>query len=98
MLRAFYRSLRLAAVVALIPVGYVRAQGHRWADDPGAIGHYTSGHTSYSLVDKENGNRPVYVSVWYPADARSITRSATPAQYPLDPYGGQLPVSTSMDW
>jgi dienelactone hydrolase len=98
MLPVFRRILLLAAVAVLVPVTYANAEAHRLADDPGATGHYTVGHTSYSLVDKDNGNRPVYLSVWYPAEARTIHSSTPPAQYPLDPYYGALPLATSTDF
>ena len=100
MFRASYRILFLTPVVVLLAVGVVNAQGQRWMDDPGQLGHYAIGHTSYLLTDKDNGNRPVYVGVWYPADAKGIDYSTPLAQYPLDPYTGttNLPVTLSTDW
>ena len=74
-----------------------QAPAQRWMDDPGKLGSYAIGHTSYMLTDTSNGNRPVYISVWYPADNASIS-SSIPAQYPFDPYSTSLPVSTSTDW
>jgi len=74
------------------------AQAHRPMDDPGKLGHYAVGHTSYMQTDTARGNRPVYLDVWYPVDAGSITGSASPAQYPLDPYSSNLPISSSKDW
>ena len=55
---------------------------------------------SYSLTDSNNGNRPVSFMVWYPVDARTISSSTPPAQYPLDPYTGTtyLPITLSTDW
>jgi len=68
--------------------------------DPGKVGPYAVGHTAYSLVDVNNGNRPVLFSVWYPVDPNTITSSTPPAQYPLDPYTGTtyLPMTLSTDW
>jgi predicted dienelactone hydrolase len=88
----------LLAVVVQLPVGPIHAQDKPWVDDPGKIGRYTVGHTSYLMTDKGNGNRPVYMSVWYPAEAWSVNSSTSPAQYPLDPYSTNLPISTSSDW
>ena len=100
MLRAIYRIPFLTAVVVLLAVGVVHAQGQRWMDDPGQLGHYAIGHTGYLLTDKDNGNRPVYIGVWYPVDAKSIIYSVPLAQYPLDPYTGttNVPVTLSTDW
>jgi predicted dienelactone hydrolase len=68
--------------------------------DPGQLGHYAVGHTSYLLTDTNNGNRPVYFMVWYPADPAAVTYSTPPAQYPLDPYTGAtyVPITLSSDW
>jgi hypothetical protein len=82
----------------LLPVGVVNAQGNQWLDDPGQLGHYAIGHTSYLLSDTARANRPVYLDVWYPVDARNITTSTAPAQYALDPFSKNLPVSSSKDW
>ena len=84
----------------LLSVGVAYAQGHPSMDDPGQLGHYAVGHTSYLLTDTSNGNRPVYFTVWYPADPNSINFSTPPAQYPLDPYTGTtyLPITLSTDW
>ena len=100
MLREFHRTLLLTTALVLILVGSLRAQSQRWMDDPGQLGHYAIGHTSYFSTDKDNGNRPTYVGVWYPVDARSINYSTPPAQYPLDPYTGttNLPITLSTDW
>lgn len=100
MLRTAYRILLLAPAVVLLAGGIVKAQGHQWLDDPGQLGHYAIGHTGYFLTDKDNGNRPVFVGVWYPVDAKNIKYSTPPAQYPLDPYTGttNLPVTLSTDW
>ena len=84
----------------LLSVGVAYAQGHPWMDDPGQLGHYAVGHTSYLLTDTTNGNRPVYFMVWYPADPNSINPSTQSAQYPLDPYTDTtfLPITLSTDW
>src|ERR1035437_47492 len=76
------------------------AQSQQQYDDPGQLGPYAVGHTSYLLTNTNNGNRPVYFMVWYPADRNSINSSTPPAQYPLDPYTGTtyLPITLSTDW
>ncbi len=66
--------------------------------DPDALGLYAIGHTSYMFIDTTRANRPVYSDVWYPVDAKKITSSAIPAQYALDPFSANLPISTSKDW
>ncbi len=66
--------------------------------DPGKLGPFAIGHTSYMLTDAGNGNRPEYFMVWYPVNPSTVTNSTPPAQYPLDPYSTYLPVSTSTDW
>lgn len=72
----------------------------QWLDDPGQLGHYAVGHTSYTLTDSNNGNRPVIFMVWYPVDKSTISSSSPPAQYPLDPYFGttHFPITLSTDW
>jgi hypothetical protein len=74
------------------------AQGHNIAEDPGQLGHYAIGHTSYMLTDTNRSNRPVYLDVWYPADPWTVNASSPPALYALDPYSTNLPVSKSTDW
>jgi hypothetical protein len=100
MLRIIYRILFLIAVVVLLAVGVVYAQGHQWMDDPGQLGHYAVGYTSYQFVDQDNGGRPVFVGVWYPVDATDIDSSTPPAEYLTDPYTGtaHLPPTYSTDW
>ena len=90
----------LTSLIVLLAVGVVNARDHKWLDDPGQLGHYAIGHTGYFLTDKDNGNRPVYIGVWYPVDAKNINYSTPLAQYPLDPYTGinNLPVTLSTDW
>ena len=74
--------------------------GRESKSDPGSLGPYAVGHTSYMLTDTDNGNRPVSVMVWYPVDAGRISSSSPPAQYPLDPFTGTqyLPITLSTDW
>jgi predicted dienelactone hydrolase len=91
MLRAIYRTLFLTPVVVLLAVGVVNAQGDRSLDDPGQLGPYAVGHTNYRMVDKDNGNRPVFFTVWYPVDAGDIDSSTPPAEYLTDPYTDLLP-------
>ncbi len=61
-------------------------------------GPYAVGHVNYMLSDTTVYARPVAVSVWYPVDSSTITSTTPPAQYPLYPWGTNLPVSTSTDW
>ncbi len=100
MLKALRRILFLTPVVVLLAVGMVNAQGHKWLDDPGQLGHYAVGHTCYQFVDQYNNGRPVAISVWYPADTRDIDSSTPPAEYLTDPYTGTqyLPSTYSGDW
>ncbi len=88
------------ALVVLLAVRTATAQESPRHFDPGEVGPYAVGHTAYFLVDANNGNRPAYISVWYPVDPDTITSSTPPAQYPLDPYTGNtfLPVTLSTDW
>ena len=62
------------------------------------LGPYAVGHVNYTLADTAAYNRSVAVSVWYPVDATTITSTTPPAQYPLDPWSTNLPMSTSSDW
>ena len=68
------------------------------ASDLTKPGPYAVGHVSYMLSDTTVYARPVAVSVWYPVDSGTITSATLPAQYPLDPFSNNLPVSTSADW
>lgn len=99
------KSLRILPMVvfaclsAVVWSGFaVYAQGHGFAEDPGQLGHYAVGHTSYMLTDASRNNRPVYLSVWYPVDPWAVTHSAPPALYPMDAYTTNLPVAKSTDW
>src|SRR5208283_5601467 len=58
------------------------------ASDPGNLGPYAIGHTTYLLTDTSNGARPVSIMVWYPVDPSSVRSSPPPAKYPLDPFTG----------
>jgi predicted dienelactone hydrolase len=72
--------------------------------DPGGPGPYAVGHTSFMLVDgareqgSEFGGRRIFASVFYPVDAASVTDASAPALFPLDPFWGRWPVSSSPDW
>jgi predicted dienelactone hydrolase len=90
----------LFATAALLTGRGSIAQEPAVYSDPGEVGSYAVGHTAFSLVDTNNGNRPVLLSVWYPVDPATITSSTPPAQYPLDPYTGttNLPITLSTDW
>ena len=91
-MRTIYRILFLTPVVVLLAIGAVNAQGGQQLNDPGKLGQYAVGHTSYLMFNpkapgppKTNG-RPVFISVFYPVDAGAITSSTPPAQYLTDPY------------
>jgi len=86
MLRTKYGILFPTPVVVLLAVGAENAQGQQWLDDPGQLGHYAIGHNNYLLVNKDAGIRPVFISVWYPVDARDIDSSTPPAEHRTDPY------------
>lgn len=72
--------------------------------DPGAIGPYAVGHISLPLLDPSRDQlspypgRPIYVSLFYPADWTAIGAASPEALYPLDPVAGRWPMSRSSDW
>ena len=72
--------------------------------DPGAVGPYAVGHISLMLLDSSRDQlspyqgRPIYVSVFYPADGSAITAASPEALYPLDPVAGRWPMSRSSQW
>ena len=59
--------------------------------DPGALGPYAIGHTSFLVVDDTRntdnpfGGRPLPVNVWYPADPSGIGSDTPEAVYVMDP-------------
>src|SRR5512142_1811561 len=79
----------LVSLVGLLSVA--QSPAALLAPDPGAAGPYAVGHTSFTTVDSSRdvtspfGGRPVFVSVWYPADGEAITAESPEAVYPLDP-------------
>jgi predicted dienelactone hydrolase len=93
-------SFLLIFVACFVLAAWPQEPARSSADDPGQLGQYAVGHTSYLLTDRNNGNRPVYFMVWYPADPSSVNSSSAPAQYPLDPYTGAtyVPITQSTDW
>ena len=91
---SFLKRLTLLAAItvfALFAARAVSAEGSRWFDDPGQLGHYAVGHTNYRFIDTDRGNRPIAVSVFYPVDARDIHSSTPQAEYLTDPYTDLLP-------
>jgi predicted dienelactone hydrolase len=72
--------------------------------DPGAAGPYAIGHEGFMLVDASReqdsswGGRRIYISVFYPVDAASVTEQSPPAVFPLDPFWGRWPASVSGEW
>lgn len=97
---SIFRILVLITGFVLLAPCAATAQSQKQYDDPGQLGRYAVGHTSYLTVDKEAGNRPEFFSVWYPADGSSITTSTPPAEYLTDPYTGTtyLQPTFSTDW
>jgi predicted dienelactone hydrolase len=68
------------------------------------VGPYAVGHTGFVIVDPSRtgpagyAGRPIYVSLWYPADASAIGPATQRALYPIDPISSRAPVSTSANW
>ncbi len=90
-MRTIYRILFLTPVVVFLAVGSVNARSGQSLNDPGQLGPYAVGHTSYLMFNpKASGpdarGRPVFVSLFYPVDPRDIGKSTPPAQYLTDPY------------
>jgi len=93
-----FSILLLVALICVAMSAPSQAQAQQWMDDPGQLGPYPIGHTSYMLADTARSNRPVFLDVWYPADIKAINSSTPPAQYALDPFSTNLPITTSKDW
>jgi dienelactone hydrolase len=73
------------------------------APDPGAVGPYAIGHTSFMLHDPERPTltgapRPIPVEVFYPADPSADMASWPEAVYALDPIRGVWPETLSSEW
>jgi len=70
--------------------------------DPGQVGPYAVGHTSFKLFDSNRpcdlGARPIPVEVFYPVDPGTITAATPEAVYPLDPINSVWPLTYSSDW
>jgi len=81
----------------LEPTGAMRAAQSE-VPNPETLGPYAVGHANYTLANAAVYSRPVFVSVWYPVKPGSVQPTSPPAQYPLDPYTTNVPVSTSKDW
>ena len=94
-------TLCVVAIGAALTVSTGQAESSR---DPGAPGPYAVGHISLLLNDPSRDQqspyhgRPIYVSLFYPADWAAITASDPEALYPLDPVAGRWPMSRSSDW
>ncbi len=98
--RTALRILLLCPIVLTFAVAQVSAQVAHTTNAPDQIGPYAIGHTSYMLTNVEAGNRPVFLSLWYPADPNAISQSNAPAEYLTDPYTGttNMPATHSGDW
>jgi len=78
--------------------------------DPGQMGPYAIGHTSFVLYDTSrpgnregestyNGtSRPIPVSLWYPVDRAIVKGRPSDAVYPLDPLSSHAPTTYSDQW
>ena len=78
--------------------------------DPGQMGPYAIGHTSFVLFDSSrpgnregeatyNGtSRPIPVSLWYPVDRDMVKGRQSDAVYPLDPLSDNAPTTYSDQW
>ena len=82
MLRTIYRLIFLTLVAVLFAVSVVNVQGNQWLDDPGQLGHYAIGHTSYQFVDQNANNRPVFVSVLVRGIRTRSSRQRSCLRYP----------------
>ncbi len=97
-------SLRLLGICCLVLLlaGSASSKNPATYHDPGQIGPYAVGFTSFVLIDTtrntDTGGRPVAVYLWYPVDAADITASTPEAVYPLDPVSGIFPPIMSSDW
>lgn len=98
--RMALRILLLCQIVFTFAVSQLSAQPGRMKSAPDQMGPYAIGHTSYTLTNVEAGNRPVFLSLWYPANPDNISQSSTPAEYFTDPYTGteHMQASYSGDW
>ncbi len=73
-------------------------------DPPDELGSFEVGHTSFTAIDVERGNRSIPVDVWYPVDP-GTSGAAEPTSLPLAPGIGldsevaveNLPVSDRRD-
>jgi predicted dienelactone hydrolase len=92
------------ATVALCLFVVTSSDGVARQADPGDVGPYAVGHIGFIIVDPLRAGptvyagRPIYVSVWYPADASAIGSVTQRALYPIDPINSRAPVSTSANW
>ncbi len=96
------RLLPLSLILLAVSAGSASAQPA--LPDPDGPGLYSVGHTSLVVVDPGRdthspfGGRPVFVSVFYPADISDISAETPGAVYPLDPFYRRWPDSHSNDW
>jgi predicted dienelactone hydrolase len=93
-------------IVAAVALGEQFSGSVRAANvpDPGAVGPYAVGHTSFTVLDQSRDTtsafrgRPLAINVWYPVDASSVVGDSPRAIYYLDPVYGRWPVTTSSNW
>ena len=95
-----------AIAVFLVALALPLSESSRrtFALDPGDVGPYAVGHTSFLILDTSRntdatfGGRPLPVNVWYPADPSNVAGGVRWAEYPYDPVYGRWPSSLSSDW
>jgi hypothetical protein len=83
-----------AVTVALL-LGIIQSRAGQPVDG-GMPGPYPVGHTS--IMTKGEDQRPVFLDVFYPADARQISGRSSEALYAAFPYENKSPSMTSSEW
>ncbi len=92
-----FRPLGVCFFVLALSVS-VGSIGPPKVPDPGEMGPYEVGFTSFLLTDASRGDRPIPVYLWYPVDPMDITSASPEAVYPLDPVNNVVPPSFSSEW
>jgi dienelactone hydrolase len=90
-------SIVASIVLAALPMAHIGAQGVDARADSSKPDPYAIGHISYTLCCTDFG-RSVAVSVFYPVDRHTIKATTPQAQYQLDPFSNNLPITTSAQW
>jgi hypothetical protein len=99
------KQIVIVAVAVILPLS-TSSRAAR-PPDPGDLGPYAIGHTSFVVVDTHTdpsspqvrGTRPIGVNVWYPVDPSDVFGKAHDGLYPYDPiYPVRQPPPTSPNW